>query len=190
MSAERLGPAYVDPLAVVEPGAVVGPGTRIWRFVHVMSGARIGKGCVLGQGVFVAGGARIGDGCRIQNQVSIYDGVTLGDRVFVGPGAVFTNVRRPRADFPQKPCYALTEVGDGATIGANATLVAPLRIGPRALVAAGSVVAEDVPAHALVIGVPARLRGFVCDCGASLGAEAPEGEHLCPICGQRIRLGG
>jgi UDP-2-acetamido-3-amino-2,3-dideoxy-glucuronate N-acetyltransferase len=175
---------YVDPLAVVEPGAVIGEGTKIWRFAHVMAGARIGRGCVLGQGVFVASRVVMGDGCRIQNHVSLYDGVVLGDRVFVGPSAVFTNVRRPRADFPRKPAYAETHVGDGATIGANATLVAPVTLGPRAFVGAGSVVVRDVPERALVVGNPARRVGSVCDCGATLD---PRG--ACPACGRRFAPG-
>jgi UDP-2-acetamido-3-amino-2,3-dideoxy-glucuronate N-acetyltransferase len=171
------GPAgeapVVHPLADVEPGAVVGAGTRIWRFSHVMAGARIGERCVLGQGVFVGARVVIGNGCRIQNGVSLYDGVELEDDVFVGPNAVFTNVRRPRAAYPRKPAYAATHVGRGATIGANATLVAPLRVGAFAFVAAGSVVTRDVPEGMLVTGVPARVAGRVCACGASLQGGLP-----------------
>src|SRR6187551_1499110 len=129
-----------------------------------MAGARTGARCVLGQNVFVAASAVIGDGCRIQNNVSIYDGVTLSDDVFVGPSAVFTNVRTPRARIDQRAAFEPTSVGRGATIGANATIVCGVTIGEGAFVAAGAVVTRDVPAHALVSGVPARRLASVCAC--------------------------
>jgi UDP-2-acetamido-3-amino-2,3-dideoxy-glucuronate N-acetyltransferase len=182
------GAATVHPTAEVEEGAVLGAGTRIWRFCHVQTGARIGAGCVLGQSCYVASGARIGDRCRIQNHVSLYDGVTLGDDVFVGPSAVFTNVRRPRAAHPQKPAYGETRVGSGATIGANATVVCGVRIGARAMVGAGAVVTRDVPDHAVAVGAPARITGWICACGASLAyrKRPPAGKKAggtCPHCG-------
>ena len=154
------------PTAIIDRGAQVGAGTKIWHFCHVMAGARVGARCVLGQNVFVAASAVIGDGCRIQNNVSIYDGVVLADDVFVGPSAVFTNVRNPRAAVNRKTALEQTSVGRGATIGANATLVCGTRIGEHAFVAAGAVVTRDVPAHAVVGGVPARRMGWICQCGA------------------------
>ena len=171
----------VHETAVVDAGAAIGEGSRIWHFCHVMSGARIGKDCVLGQNVFVAGSVSIGDGCKIQNNVSLYDGVTLGNAVFVGPSAVFTNVTRPRAAFPRKDAYEATFVGDDATIGANATVRCGVALGIGALVAAGAVVLEDVPAFAVVAGVPARPVGWACRCGECLA----EPDLQCKRCGQR-----
>ncbi len=166
--------SFIHPSAEVEPGAIVGDGTRIWRFAHVMSGARIGSRCSLGQGCFVANDAIVGNGCKLQNNVSVYAGVQLGDDVFVGPSAVFTNVSRPRAAFPRPPSrWETTWVDRGATIGANATIVCGRRIGRCAFVAAGAVVASDVPAHALVMGTPARLKAWICACGETIANGAP-----------------
>src|SRR5204863_569965 len=148
----------------VDAGAEIGAGTKIWHFCHISAGARIGRGCVLGQNVFVAGTAVVGDRCRIQNNVSLYDGVVLEDDVFVGPSAVFTNVTRPRAAFRRKPAYEPTFVGRGVTIGANATIMCGVRIGAHAFVGAGAVVTRDVPTHALVLGAPARVVGWICAC--------------------------
>jgi UDP-2-acetamido-3-amino-2,3-dideoxy-glucuronate N-acetyltransferase len=169
--------------AVVDAGARVGAGTKIWHFSHVMAGARVGAGCVLGQNVFVASGAVVGDGCRLQNNVSIYDGVTLEDEVFVGPSAVFTNVRTPRAAVSRKDAFVATRVGRGATIGANATIMCGVAIGAYALIGAGAVVTRDVEAHALVMGVPARRTGWACRCGERLAdLDAP-----CAACGARVQ---
>lgn len=157
------------PTAVVDRGARVGAGTKIWHFCHVMSGAQIGPRCVLGQGVFVSGRARVGAGCRIQNNVSIYDGVVIDKDVFVGPSAVFTNVRNPRAAVDRRSMLESTIVSRGATIGANATIVCGVTIGEYAFVGAGAVVATDVAPHAVVTGVPARRSGWICRCGAKRG---------------------
>jgi UDP-2-acetamido-3-amino-2,3-dideoxy-glucuronate N-acetyltransferase len=156
----------------------------VWRNVHVMSGARIGARCMLAQGCFVASRVVMGEGCRIQNNVSLYDGLELDADVFVGPSAVFTNVRAPRAAYPQKPSYEATRIGRGATIGANATVLCGVSIGARAFVGAGAVVTRDVPAHAVVVGSPARVTGWVCACGATLvrGSERPS-ERACASCG-------
>lgn len=176
---------YQHPTAVIDEGAEVGEGTKIWHFCHVMSGARIGSGCALGQNVYMGGTAVIGDRCKIQNNVSIYDGVHLADDVFVGPSAVFTNVRHPRAHVSRKEEYEPTRVGRGATIGANATIVCGATLGEYAFVGAGSVVTRDVPAHALVVGNPARAVGWVCRCGERLGGDGPDYE--CGRCEMRYQ---
>jgi UDP-2-acetamido-3-amino-2,3-dideoxy-glucuronate N-acetyltransferase len=155
--------------AWIDPGADVGEGTRIWHFTHVMAGARIGRDCMLGQNVFVAGGAVVGDGVKVQNNVSIYDGVTLEDGVFCGPSTVFTNVVTPRSHVSRRHAFARTVVRRGATIGANSTLLCGIEIGAWAFIGAGAVVTRDVPAHALVVGNPARQVGWACACGARLG---------------------
>jgi UDP-2-acetamido-3-amino-2,3-dideoxy-glucuronate N-acetyltransferase len=157
--------AWRHPTAVVDRGARIGAGSKIWHFSHVMAGARLGVRCTLGQNVFVAGQAQLGARCRIQNNVSIYDGVVLGDDVFVGPSAVFTNVRNPRAAVDRRGDFERTTVGDGATIGANATIVCGVAIGACAFVGAGAVVTRDVAPHAVVSGVPARRTGWICRCG-------------------------
>ena len=177
---------WAHPSAVVDDGAEVGAGTKIWHFCHVMSGARIGVACVLGQNVFVAGDAVVGDGCRLQNNVSIYDGVVLEDEVFVGPSAVFTNVKSPRAAVNRKHAFVATRVGRGATIGANATLVCGVTVGTYAIVGAGAVVTRDVPPHAVVTGVPARRAGWACVCGE----VRPRLEAACPACGAQPAKSG
>jgi UDP-2-acetamido-3-amino-2,3-dideoxy-glucuronate N-acetyltransferase len=150
-----------------------------------MTGARIGAGCVLGQNVFVAATAVIGDRCRIQNNVSIYDGVVLDDEVFVGPSAVFTNVRTPRAAVDRKATFEPTLIGQGATIGANATIVCGARVGKHAFVAAGAVVTRDVAPHAVMAGVPARRAGWICQCGGRIGRRP---RQRCADC-QRVATG-
>ena len=162
--------AWTHGTAVIDAGARVGAGTKVWHFSHVMAGARIGRDCVLGQNVFVGGTAVIGDGCRIQNNVSVYDGVVLEDGVFVGPSAVFTNVRTPRAFVDRRKSLVGTTVERGATIGANATIICGVRIGAYAFVAAGAVVTGDVAPHALVAGVPARRKSWICRCGETRGS--------------------
>lgn len=168
---------FAHPSAIVDPGAEVGAGSRIWHFCHVMTGARIGPNCSLGQNVFVASTAVLGAGCKIQNHVSIYDGVWLGEDVFVGPSAVFTNVKNPRAHVSRRHEYAPTRVGRGATIGANATIVCGVTIAEFAFIGAGAVVTRDVPAHALVLGNPARQVGWACACGERL-----DDALRCPRC--------
>lgn len=173
---------HVHPTAIVEDGAELGDDTHVWHHVHVRSGARIGQGCMLGKGVYVDTGVVIGDGCRIQNNVSVYAGVTLEDEVFVGPSAVFTNDRLPRAtvrDWEVVP----TIVRRGASVGANATIVCGNEIGAAAMIAAGAVVTRDVPDHALVMGNPARRVGWVCDCGRIVSREAKRPDDLrCERC--------
>ena len=158
----------VHPSAVVGEQAQIGAGSKIWHFSHVMDGAIIGRDCIIGQNGFVQSGAVLGDNVRLQNNVSVYDGVTLGDGVFCGPSCVFTNVTRPRATVSRRGEFSATPVGRGVTIGANATIVCGHSIGDFAFIGAGSVVTRDVPAHALVTGNPARVRGWVCACGEKL----------------------
>jgi UDP-2-acetamido-3-amino-2,3-dideoxy-glucuronate N-acetyltransferase len=168
--------ASVHPTAVIDEGARLGAGARIWHFCHVMPDARIGARCILGQNVFVGRAVSIGEDTKIQNNVSVYEGVRIGRRCFVGPSAVFTNVKTPRAEVERKSAYLPTVVRDGATIGANATVVCGVTIGRYAVVGAGSVVTADVPDHALVYGVPARPRGWACRCGAVLDERLRCGE--------------
>jgi UDP-2-acetamido-3-amino-2,3-dideoxy-glucuronate N-acetyltransferase len=176
-----VSPPVIHPTAVVDPGASLGDDTKVWHFCHVAGGARIGRGCVLGQNVYVAPTARIGEGVRVQNNVSIYDGVVLEDHVFVGPSAVFTNVARPRAEISRKHAYAETRVGVGATIGANATVVCGHTIGAYAFIGAGAVVTRAVAPYALVVGNPARQRGWACRCGERLPDDAAPS---CASCGR------
>ena len=178
--------ASIHESAWVDDGAHVGPGTRVWHGVHIRAGARVGAGCTLGKSVYVDADVEIGDRCKIQNHVSIYTGVTLGDEVFVGPSATFTNDIAPRA-FTQDWTVVPTHVESGASIGANATVVCGVRIGRYAMVAAGAVVTDDVLAHELVAGVPARRIGWVCRCGARLDALPPSGEALsCSACDRGV----
>lgn len=170
LEAASPAPGEVHPTAIVDAGARVGAGTKVWHWTHVMDGAVIGRDCVLGQNVFVGQGVRIGDGVRIQNNVSVYAGVELEDHVFCGPSAVFTNVVEPRSEIDRKRDLRRTLVRRGASIGANATVVCGTTIGRYALVGAGAVVTRDVPDHALVVGVPARVAGWVCACGERLPA--------------------
>lgn len=178
---------FVHESAYVDDGACIGEGTKIWHFSHVMEGARIGTHCSLGQNVFVGRHVRIGNRVKIQNNVSVYEGVVLEDEVFCGPSAVFTNVKNPRSAHPRIPAsdYLPTLVKRGASIGANATIVCGVTVAEWAFIAAGAVVTRDVPAYAVVAGVPARLCGWMCECGEALVFSEAEAE--CAACGRQYR---
>ena len=178
---------FVHETAVVEPGATIGDGTAIWHHAHVRAGAQVGRGCTIGKNVFVDQGVVIGDRVKIQNNVSVYRGVHLDDEVFVGPGAVFTNDRYPRATGDWE--LVATEIRRGASIGANATVVCGVELGRWSMVAAGAVVTHDVPAHGLVVGVPARLRGWACTCGRVLSRPDGDLPETCAHCGRAPAAG-
>jgi UDP-2-acetamido-3-amino-2,3-dideoxy-glucuronate N-acetyltransferase len=171
--------------AVVDSGAEIGPGTKIWHFAHVLSGSRIGANCNLGQNVMVGPNVHIGNGCKIQNNVAVYEGVTLEDDVFCGPSMVFTNVLLPRAHVSRRAEFLATRIKRGASIGANATIVCGHTVGEYAMIGAGAVVTRDVPDFALMIGTPARRIGWV-----SRSGERLKPDLVCPRSGERYRLEG
>ncbi len=171
---------FIHESAYVDDGAVVGQGTKIWHFCHVMPGAVIGERCSLGQNVVVMNGTRIGRNVKIQNNVSIYEGVEIEDDVFCGPSMVFTNVINPRSHVSRKNEYKRTLVKRGASIGANATIVCGTTLGEYAFIGAGAVITKDVPAYALMAGVPARRIGWMCQCGERL---PDSGAGTCRACG-------
>ena len=173
-------PITIHPSAIVDEGAKIGDGSRVWHFVHVCGGARVGKNVSMGQGVFVGNKVTIGDNCKIQNNVSVYDNVQLEEGVFCGPSMVFTNVYNPRSLIERKDEYRDTLVKKGATLGANCTLVCGVTIGEYAFVGAGAVVNKDVPAYALMVGVPARQIGWMSQFGEQLDLPVQgEGETTC-----------
>lgn len=181
----------VHETAIVDEGAQIGEGSRIWHFVHVCGGAKIGKGVSLGQNVFVGNKVTIGDNCKIQNNVSVYDNVHLEEGVFCGPSMVFTNVYNPRSLIERKSEYRDTRVKKGATLGANCTIVCGVTIGEYAFIGAGAVVNKDVPAYALMVGVPARQIGWMSEFGEQLDLPLTgNAETTCQHTGARYRLKG
>jgi UDP-2-acetamido-3-amino-2,3-dideoxy-glucuronate N-acetyltransferase len=174
---------FVHESAYVDDGATIGTDTKIWHFSHVMPGAVIGDRCNLGQNVVVMSGARIGNNVKIQNNVSIYEGVELDDDVFCGPSCVFTNVMNPRSHISRKHEYRKTLVRKGTSIGANATIVCGTTLGQYSFIGAGAVVTSDVADFALMVGVPARRVGWVCQCGVRLTVHG--GKAVCADCGWR-----
>jgi UDP-2-acetamido-3-amino-2,3-dideoxy-glucuronate N-acetyltransferase len=177
---------FIHESAFVDDGARIGAGTRVWHFCHVLGGAVIGERCTLGQNVVVMNGVRIGDNVKIQNNVSVYEGVELEDDVFCGPSMVFTNVENPRSHVPRRNEFQRTLVRRGTTIGANATVVCGNTLGEYCFVGAGSVVTTDIPAYALVLGVPARRIGWMCQCGVRLSGDGGK----CEACGAQYELDG
>lgn len=174
---------FVHETSFIDDDVIIGLGTKIWHFSHVQKGARIGKNCTLGQNVNISNNVKIGDGCKLQNNVSLYEGVELGDYVFCGPSCVFTNDLTPRAKYPKgAKAYKRTVVEEGASIGANATIVCGHNIGKWALIGAGAVVVTDVLNHSLMLGVPAKHRGWVCECGELLGDLLS-----CDKCGRKYK---
>jgi UDP-2-acetamido-3-amino-2,3-dideoxy-glucuronate N-acetyltransferase len=186
MSKPRVAKDYpgvtIHESSYVDEGVEIGEGTRIWHFSHILGNTRIGRQVSIGQNVVAGPNVTIGNGVKIQNNVSIYDGVTLEDHVFCGPSCVFTNVDNPRAEIVRKAEYRPTLVRRGASIGANATIVCGHTLGEYCFIAAGAVVASDVPAFALMMGVPARRKGWMSKAGARLGPDL-----VCPIDGSRYR---
>ncbi|MCC7117878.1 MAG: N-acetyltransferase [Anaerolineales bacterium] len=176
---------FAHESSYIDAGAQVGAGTKIWHFCHVMSDAQIGERCNLGQNVLVASGVTIGNNVKIQNNVSLYAGVLVEDDVFLGPSMVFTNVINPRSHVSRKDEYKTTLVRRGASVGANATIVCGNTLGKYCFVGAGAVVTKDVPDYALVYGSPARLQGWVCQCGEQLKFEGERA--ICPSCGDVYR---
>jgi len=176
---------FVHESSYVDAGATVGAGTKIWHFSHVMPGAVIGERCNLGQNVVIMPGTRIGNNVKIQNNVSIYEGVTLEDDVFCGPSCVFTNVSNPRSHVSRKHEYRQTLVRRGASLGANATIVCGVTLGEYAFIGAGAVVTSDVPSYALMVGVPARRVGWMCQCGERL--QPRDRAATCAACGISYR---
>jgi UDP-2-acetamido-3-amino-2,3-dideoxy-glucuronate N-acetyltransferase len=181
---------FVHESSYVDEPVSIGEGTKVWHFCHIMANANIGKRCSIGQNVLVAPRVKIGDNVKIQNNVAIYEGVELEDDVFCGPSMVFTNVLTPRSGFPRNrpEDYLRTLVKRGASIGANATIVCGTTIGEHAFVGAGAVVIKDVPAYAMVVGNPARLIGYACECGVKLAFDG--GAALCANCGKRYERKG
>ena len=174
---------FIHPTSIVDGDVEIGEGTKIWHFSHIQSGARIGKNCSFGQNVNVSNNVIVGDGCKVQNNVSLYEGVELDNYVFCGPSCVFTNDLTPRAKYPKGHAgYKKTVVEEGASIGANATIVCGHRIGQWALIGAGTVVTSNVPAHALVLGVPGRINGWACECGELLSDDL-----ICKKCGRKYK---
>ena len=178
---------FVHPTAIVDDNVEIGEGTKIWHFSHIQSGAKIGKNCSFGQNVNVSNNVIVGNGCKVQNNVSLYEGRELEDFVFCGPSCVFTNDLTPRAKYPKGHVgYKKTLIKTGASIGANATIVCGHTVGEWALIGAGAVVASNVPAHALMLGVPARQKGWACECGQVL--KEKDGLYVCPDCGRKYKL--
>ena len=175
---------FVHESSYIDDDVRIGENTKIWHFSHVMKGAKVGNDCSLGQNVNVGNNAVIGDRCRIQNNVSVYEGVEIEDNVFCGPSCVFTNVTTPRAHFPVHGVYAKTLIKEGASLGANCTVVCGHTVGKSALIGSGAVVAKDVKDYALMVGVPAKQIGWVCECGKRLD------ESFKCDCGRKYELQG
>lgn len=179
--------SFIHPSAIIDPGASIGDETRVWHFCHLMPRSKIGNKCILGQNVFIDNDVTIGNGVKIQNNVSVYKGVTIEDDVFLGPSMVFTNVINPRSFIERKDEFRDTLIRKGATIGANATILCGIEIGSYAMIGAGTMVVENVPPFALVVGNPARQIGWVSEAGITLDFTA-DGLATCPATSKKYRL--
>ena len=180
---------YIHPTAEVEKGVKIGKGTKIWHYVQIRKGVEIGKNCNIGKGVYIGVNVKIGANCKVQNYALIYQGVTLGNKVFIGPAVVFTNDLYPRSFIWNKERLIKTKVKEGASIGANATIVCGITIGRYSMIGAGSVVTNDVPDYALVYGAPAKIKGFVCKCGKKITKwkeKREKMEGICEDCKEKI----
>lgn len=178
---------FIHQSSIADEPCTIGKRTKIWHFSHISSGAQIGTDCTIGQNVFIGGRAVVDNHVKIQNNVSIYDGVILEDYVFCGPSVVFTNVNKPRSKFPQRDQYQQTIIREGASLGANSTIVCGTTVGRHSFVGAGSVVTKDVPDHALVFGNPAAVRGWICECGTKLEFKKTD-QVACRHCNSSYRL--
>lgn len=178
---------YIHPTAVVDKGAQVGSGTRIWHFSHLMPGCKVGERCIIGQNVYIDNNVVIGNGVKIQNNVSVYNGVEIEDDVFLGPSMVFTNVVNPRSFIERKDQFKKTMVRKGATIGANATILCGVEIGSYAMIGAGTMIVKNVPPYALLVGNPAQQIGWVSEAGHTLDFNA-DGQAICPQTGAKYKL--
>ncbi|MCM8781382.1 MAG: acetyltransferase [Candidatus Omnitrophica bacterium] len=176
---------FLHPTSFIDEDVRIGEGTQIWHFSHILKGSSIGKNCKIGQNVMIGPNVSVGDGCKIQNNVSIYEGVTLEDNVFCGPSCVFTNVFNPRSEIPRMSQLRTTLVKKGATIGANATIICGNNLGKYCFVGAGAVVTKEVPDYALVYGNPARIQGWMCECGVNL--EFKTSKAICKACKKEYR---
>jgi len=179
---------FAHQSSFIDEGSVIGDGTKIWHFSHVMPGARIGERCNIGQNVVISPDVVIGNNVKIQNNVSVYEGVVLEDDVFCGPSMVFTNVINPRSHVSRKHEFRETLVRRGATLGANSTIICGHTVGRFAFIGAGAVVTKDVPDYALMLGAPARIAGWMCECGVRL--QAAGGLGACPDCQRRYTIDG
>ncbi len=181
----------IHETAIVEEGAQLGEGTRVWHFAHIRKGAKIGKNTNIGKDVYIDTNVIIGDNCKIQNFASLYNGLIIGDNVFIGPHVCFTNDLYPRASIWNEERLTKTVVKNGASIGANSTIVAGITIGDSAMIGAGAVVTKDIPNHALVFGNPARIHGFICDCGTKLEKKNKKYNMMilvCPTCKKEVSV--
>lgn len=178
---------YIHPTSLVDAECVIGKSTRIWQFCNIMKDVVIGENCNIGQGVFIEDGVVLGNRVKVKNNVALYAGVECGDDVFLGPNCVFTNVKNPRSFIEKKSEFRKTYIGQGATIGANATIICGIKIGCYAFIGAGAVVTKDVESYALIVGNPGRQIGHVCKCGETIYGEL--GKYTCPKCGEGICFG-
>lgn len=185
MNSSKNKDCFVHDSSCVDENVKIGKGTKIWNFSHILRDSEIGKKCIIGQNVMIGPEVKIGDGCKIQNNVSIYKGITLEDGVFCGPSSVFTNVINPRAFIERKKEFRPTLVKKGATIGANATIICGVTIGIYAFVGSGAVVTKDVPGFGLVYGNPAKLQGWMCECGVKLQFE--KDKAVCKTCNKKYK---